>query len=59
MVFPRIVIVLNVVVFIVDAVILDAAIPFIESVLPVMVEYKMNLVVIVDVVSVEYKSVLP
>jgi hypothetical protein len=59
MVLPRRVMVLNVEIFIVDVVILDAAIPFVEIVLPVMVEYEMEPTAIVDVVSVEYKSVLP
>jgi uncharacterized ion transporter superfamily protein YfcC len=50
---------LTVVIFIVDVVILDTAIPFAEIVLPVMVEYKMDPIVNVDVVIVEYNSVLP
>ena len=58
-VFPRRVMVLNVVIFIVDAVIVDAEIPFANTVLPIMVEYEMAPIVNVDVVSVEYKSVLP
>jgi hypothetical protein len=59
MVLPRRVMVLNVEIFIVDVVILDAAITFVEIVLPVIVEYEMEPTAIVDVVRVEYKSVLP
>ena len=59
MVLPRRVMALIVVIFIVDAVILDAEIPFANTVLPVMVEYEMALTVNVDAVTVEYKSVLP
>lgn len=53
MVLPRRVIVLMDVIFIVDAVILDAEIPFANTVLPVIVEYEMAPTVNVDVVSVE------
>ena len=59
MVLPRRVMVLMDVIFIVDAVILDAEIPFANTVLPVIVEYEIAPTVNVDVVSVEYKSVLP
>jgi hypothetical protein len=58
-IFPRRVIVLNINTFSVDAVILDAAIPFAKRVLPDIVEYEMDPTVNVDVISVEYKSVLP
>jgi hypothetical protein len=51
--------VLIVVIFIVDAVILDAEIPFANTVLPIIVEYEMAPTVNVDVITVEYKSVLP
>ncbi len=59
MVLPRRVMVLMAVIFIVDAVILDAKMPFANTVLPIIVEYEMAPIVNVDVVSVEYKSVLP
>lgn len=59
MILPRRVMVLMVVIFIVDVVILDTAIPFAKIVLPVMVEYAMESTTIVDVISVEYNSVLP
>ena len=50
---------MNVEIFIVDVVILDAAITFVEIVLPVMVEYEIDPIAMVDAVRVEYKSVLP
>jgi hypothetical protein len=58
-VLPRWVMALTVVIFIVDAVILDATITFAEIVLPIMVEYKIDPIAMVEAVSVEYKSVLP